>query len=553
MLTALRVENYGIIQQAEITFEQGFTAVSGESGAGKTLLLTAIPAVLGLTGNADQVGPFAKAFRLRAAFTVSVSHPLWTSLRQWGIEDDEVLIVQRDMSKEGRSIYRVQGQIVPRQAVRELAAELIDYSGQHHALRLFESAALLAWLDHYGELDALRGDVDSAFQTWRNARAHLEDLQNEERRADTVADKQKELAELQNFALELDEEDRMTQELLRLHSRQQLLAGSQRLNRLLDDPEGPNLVSLVAQIAREVDNLQRLDAHAHSLGDLVQQTQSVTDEFRLTLSEWASTLEQEPGRMEEMEARASDLARLKRRYNMDVPELIRYTDGLRKQLQVWENLDWELELARRKAAQAENAYMAVAADLSAKRQSAAEDAGARLNDLTREMEMPQARLSFSVEPSDASPSGIDRAVVLFSSSASQELRVASKVASGGELARIALAMAVLSGVRGELTLVFDELDAGLGGKSAARVGTLLRELGGRRQVIVISHQPSVAAQAVNHWTVAKIAEDSLVRSVVKCVRGPEREAEIARMLSGHNDEVAIQHARYLLSGGGEGG
>ncbi len=552
MLSALRVENFGIIQQAEITLAPGFTAVTGESGSGKSLLLTAVPAVLGLAGNADQVGPFAASFRLRAAFSVSSSHPLWAGLHQWGVEDDDVLIVQRDMTKEGRSIYRVQGQIVPRQAVRELAPELIDYSGQHHALRLFEPSALLVWLDHYGQLDGLRDRVDSAYQVWRAEKAAWQEMMRGARDEETMAVKSQEFADLAALGLEIGEEEHLSRELVRLHSRQQLLEGYQALSQLVDGVDGVSLVSQLDRTRRQVEGLKRLDSAAGLLEGLIGQAQDVVDEFRLALSEWASSLEQGPDRLEEMEARASDLARVKRRYGMTVAEVIQYAEALHKEIQGWENLEWDLHVAERRAHDAEQAYRTVAQDLSGRRREAAEEAGQRLNGLIREMEMPHARVQFVLDTAEPSAAGTDRAGILFASSAKQELRVASKVASGGELARIALAMAVLSGGKGDVTLIFDELDAGLGGESAARVGALLRELGRSRQVVAISHQPSVATQAADQWLVVRMAEDSMVRSVVKRVRGAEREREIARMLSGHADFVALEHARHLLSEGEEG-
>ncbi|MCY0907884.1 MAG: DNA repair protein RecN, partial [Sulfobacillus thermotolerans] len=185
------------------------------------------------------------------------------------------------------------------------------------------------------------------------------------------------------------------------------------------------------------------------------------------------------------------------------------------------------------------------------RKEAALSVSRRVSDLVHEMEMPHAVVTLRLEASEPSATGLDRASVVFASSAQQELRLANKVASGGELARIALAMAVLSGGRTDVTLIFDELDAGLGGESAARVGSLLQQLGKDHQVVAISHQPSVAARAADQWVVARTAEDTIVRALVKRVQGVEREREIARMLSGQVDSVAMGHARHLLGEGEE--
>lgn len=551
MLSALRVENFGIIQQAEISLTAGFTAVTGESGAGKSLLLTAVPAVLGLAGTADHVGPFAGSFRLRAAFSVASSHPLWTALRQWGIEEDDVLIVQRDMSREGRSIYRIQGQIVPRQAVRDLATELIDYSGQHHALRLFEPTTLLTWLDHYAQLNDLRDAVEAAYQQWRTAKTAWQELLQGSAKAEVMAEKAQEYASLKALGLSVDEESQLTKDLGRLRSRQQLLEGSQALSQIVDGAEGTSIIAQLDQARRQVEGLVRLDPSAVTMEGLIQQAQDVIDELRLALSEWASGLEQGPDRLEELEARANDLARVKRRYGMTIPEVLQYMQALHRDLQGWENLEWDLRVAERQAMEAEEAYRKVAEELSRIRKEAALSVSRRVSDLVHEMEMPHAVVTLRLEASEPSATGLDRASVVFASSAQQELRLANKVASGGELARIALAMAVLSGGRTDVTLIFDELDAGLGGESAARVGSLLQQLGKDHQVVAISHQPSVAARAADQWVVARTAEDTIVRALVKRVQGVEREREIARMLSGQVDSVAMGHARHLLGEGEE--
>ncbi|PSR29209.1 MAG: hypothetical protein C7B47_02485 [Sulfobacillus thermosulfidooxidans] len=552
MLTALNVENFGLIHHADVTFDKGFTAVTGESGAGKSLLLTAIPAVFGLSGTADQVGPFGNSFRIRAAFSVSPADLLWNVLRQWGIEEDDTLIIQRDMTAEGRSTYRVQGQIVTRQVLRELAPELIDFSGQHHALRLFDSSPLLLWLDHYAQLEPLRSQVETAYHAWRKQKAAHAELTANVPDAHIIASKRQEVEELLQLHLDAEEEERLSRELTRLHSRQRLLEILHTIEQDLDNAESGNVVSLLGRIARNVENLMRLDADAMSLGSLVDQTISVVDELRLALNEWASHLDQEPGQLEALESRANELAKVKRRYNMGIDELVRYTETLQQDLEKWENFEWELHIAERKLRDAESEYMHRAEELSKQRRVAAEDVSGKLSELVHEMEMPASQVRFVLETNEPAQWGLDHAAIFYASSAQQDMKPATKVASGGELARLALAMAVLGGSHGGATLIFDELDAGLGGQSAARVGRLLRSLGEHRQVIVISHQPSVAANAHSQWIVVKTPDENGVRSIVKCVENHDREQEIARMLSGQSDAMATSHARHLLEWGKRG-
>lgn len=547
MLSALKVQNFGLIQQAEIAFDMGFTAVTGESGAGKSLLLTTIPAVFGLSASAEQVGPFGASFRIRAVFSVSSSHPLWNNLRPWGVDEDDMFIIQRDMTREGRSTYRVQGQIVTRQAVRELAPDLIDFSGQHHALRLFDSGQLLLWLDHFAHLDSLRAEIDSAYHEWRRLKANHVELSANVPTVEMVTAKREELDELLALRLDVEEEERLSRDLSRLHSRQRLLEILQTIEQDLENSESGNVVGLLSRISHHIGNLARLDDEAGDrLGNIVNQAISMVDELRLAFHDWGSQLDEEPGQLEALEARANQLARMKRRYNMSMSELVRYTESLQQDLAKWENFEWELKVSERKLHSAEEEYMQLARDMSDQRLKAAESVSTQLSQLVHEMEMPSSQVHFGLEPSDPSAWGIDHSAVYYAPSSQQELRLATKVASGGELARIALAMAVLGGTQGGATLIFDELDAGLGGQSALRIGHLLRELGEHRQVVVISHQPSVAAQAHDQWTVIKTPDDTGARSLVKHVRGEDRVREIARMLSGQSDNMALEHARHLL-------
>ncbi len=546
MLSLLKVENFGLIRQAEVQFDDGFIAVTGESGAGKSLLLTAIPAVFGLGANQDLIGPFGSGFRIRAVFSLSRSDLLWDGLRQWGIDEDDVLIVQRDMSQEGRSTYRVQGQIVTRQAVRELAPKLIDFSGQHHALRLFESNQLLLWLDRYADLESLRKDTDLAYDAWKNAKAAHNALLTNTPSPEVLAAKRRELDEFNALHLDPEEEERLTGDLARLHSRHRLLESLQMIEQDLESNDSGNVISLLNHMSHHVTYLIRIDPSAANLGSLTEQAVAIAEELRVELSEWASRLDQDPGQLETLETRANELARVKRRYKLSIDELLRYAKSLEEDLTRWDDFEWQLHITERKLQEAEDEYFRLARELSQARQTATKEVSRELCRLVREMEMPGSSLLFGLESGDPTASGLDHAVILYAPSAQQELRPATKVASGGELSRIALGMAVMGGTQGSTSLIFDELDQGLGGQSAAKVGFLLRSLGARQQVIAISHQPSVAASADYQWTVVKVLDDAKVQSSVKFVEGQDREGEIARMLSGQSDQMAREHARHLL-------
>ncbi len=548
MLSLLKVENFGLISQAEVQFDKGFNAVTGESGAGKSLLLTAIPAVFGLGANQDQIGPFGSGFRIRAVFSVPLSDSLWDGLRQWGIDEDDVLIIQRDMSQEGRSTYRVQGQIVTRQAVRDLAPKLIDFSGQHHALRLFESNQLLLWLDRYAGLEIKRQETDKAYFAWRNAKAAYSTLTANVPSPEVLSEKRQELDELRDLHLDVEEEERLTRDLARLHSRHRLLELFHSIEEDLENNESANVISLLNRMSHNVANLARLDPSSGNVGNLMEQAIAIVEELRSDLNEWASHLDQDPGQLDILETRANELARVKRRYDMSIEELLWHIQSLQEDLARWEDFEWQVHIAERKLHDTEQEYFRLAHELSRARRLATQGVSEELTRLVQEMEMPASMVQFGLEPAEPTASGLDHAIILYAPSTQQELKPATKVASGGELSRIALGMAVMGGTQGSASLIFDELDQGLGGQSAAKVGVLLRTLGERQQVIAISHQPSVAANAHYQWAVVKVLDNNTkAQSSVKFVEGQDREREIARMLSGQSDQMAIEHARHLLT------
>lgn len=549
MLRSLRVENFGLFRMVELDLDSGFIAITGESGTGKSLAMEAIQAGLGTRLPSERIGPFAESTRIRLVFELPEDHAVWDYLSGWGIESDSHLVVQRDHGSDGRSVFRVQGQVVPAQAVKTMRPWLIEFSGQHQSLRLLQAQEFLDWLDRYGQLTAFRGRVADAHRRWTEARRELQSLMDSRLSEDTIQEYREALQEIQAVQLEPEADQKIQEELIRVRFGKKLWEGYGQVRELLERTSPPGILDQIYQALHILEGLAKIDSGiAPALGILRESGESLED-VRLQLGKWSESLDLDPVAVAELEERGDQIARLKRKFGPELSDVSRYRDELQNKLAAMDNLDWEIGRQQQAVNRTQQELAGLSQQLSEARKEAAGRASAELTRLIREMEMPTGTIELRLEAHDISASGQDAVGVLFSASRGQPATLLAKAASGGELARVALAMAVMVGDQQGVSLVFDELDAGLGGVGANRVGLLLHELGQQAQVLVISHQPAVASRATQHFVVQKHVRDKVTESTIVPVRDADREVEVARMLSGSGKDVALRHARQLLSEG----
>ncbi len=545
MLSALVVENFGLFQEVAVEFGPGFNAITGESGSGKSLLFSAISFALG--GRAtDYVGLFSDSTRVRLTFLVGEHHAVFNDLADIGIEPDDWLVVQRDLSREGRSTYRVQGQVVPAQTVRQTITGLLNITGQHQSMRLADPDTLLGWVDRIAGLDPLRHEVLERYRHWQTALQSLVRLQEAGRHPDEVARLRIVAEDVAGAAIMANEDQELTQELARLRQSQQLVDEYQGILRLLEQDEHGVLPTL-GRLVRALDHLKGLDESLQSAVELIESAMTSTQEAEWALNQWHDKLNLDPDHLEQVERRADLLARLKRKYGPSLEEVVEAGNAASATISELDNLAWESDRQEIATHEALRRYEEAAENLSVARSTAAKSLGGEIASLLEDMEMPGTRLFLNISRAPYGPTGWDKMECEFSANPGNPPRPLSKVASGGELSRIALAMAVVEGDRGSATLVLDELDAGLGGGGAERVGALLAKLGQSRQILVISHQPTVAARAACHVMVSKTVLEQSTESHAMVLTAGAREREIARMLSGNKESLALAHARQLLA------
>lgn len=553
MLRALRIENFALFRDAELEFGDGFTVITGESGTGKSLCVEAISVGLGARHAADRTGPHASGTRIRLTFEVGTDHAVWSVLSPIGIAVDDWLVMQRDVTAEGRSVFRAQGQIIPAQAVREAAARLVQSTWQHQALVIAEPGYLLGWLDRFGGAATVRGRVEATYREWQAAVRERQALAEDTADPAMIDERRALLTEIVDLDLKPGEDEELTRQLARLRAGQRLIEGYGEIRQMLEGEPDGGILANVDALVRQIGALGRVDPDLAGAEELAGQAVAVLDELRLTLGNWARNLELDAGLLERTEARADRIARLKRRLGCELPEILALRDQLQTDIARMENRAWELSQLDRRVADLEAVYRGAAAELSRMRAEAALKAEEALTAVVRQMEMPAAVVTFRLGSAKPQASGMDLVECGFMAGPGQPARPLAKVASGGELSRVALGLAVLDGTRSPRTLIFDELDAGLGGASADRVGRFLQQLGDFTQVLAVSHQPTVAAKARGHWVIEKVVRGGVTESVARAATSADREREIARMLSGSGDRVALEHAQQLLTEGEQRG
>jgi DNA repair protein RecN (Recombination protein N) len=560
VIESLRIANLAVVEEVELEFGPGLNVLTGETGAGKSIVLGALGLLAGGRASADAVRRGAEQGVVEAVFRTRALPELEAELAARGLPlGDGELVVHRSVSRSGRSRARVAGELVPLATLQELLSGRIEISSQHSSQSLLRVESHGRLLDASGDLLAVRDGVAHRFAALQEARAELASLRSRseerERRRDFAAFQ---LAEIEAANLEPGELERLGAEQARLaHAEELRREGAGAVRALSGDAlesGSEGAADLVARARRGLEEAAELDP---SLAPQVARLAALDAELRdaaLDLERWADGIEVDPERLGEVEERIGRVEKLRRKYGHTIQAVLATRDELAAELASLEGAgDRTAELEERcgrLAAELERE----AARLSRGRAEAARALSARVEELLRDLGMPKARFGVELGPAAApeglpcGPGGLEAPVFSFAANPGEPLRPLHKVASGGELSRVFLALrGALRRAAAGMVLVFDEVDAGIGGGVAERVGRCLAELAADHQVLCITHLPQIAACADLHFLVEKA--DRRGRSGVRVVRveGPERVQEIARMAGGAVvSEATRRHAADLL-------
>ena len=554
VLTELSVENVALIEEATLELSPGLNVISGETGAGKTLLATALQMLLGGRARSETVRSGAQRATVEGTFVLPAetgSQILTDSLGDLAeeIEQDEAIVLRRTLTGEGRSRCYVGGVSVPVRALASLGERLVSYHSQREQTRLTEPAEQLAILDDFldSEASEARHGHEGIWRSVERDRNELQELKTtSEARLREVEFLRYQVSELESAGYDPQELSDLSRERDRLRNVTDLLRATAAASSALSSEDGTGAVDAVARAASELETASGYD---DSLSGLLERLGGLSAELEDVLYElrsYVDELEADPNRLEAVDDRLAAMRALERKYG----DVEGYLEESRARLSRLENIDEETAELEARLAEGERRLEILGAALRAGREAAA----ARLSEKVQENlgDLNLGKTTFRVElvPTEPGPSGTERVEFMIQPNPGEPELPVRRYASGGELSRIMLAIR-LSQERVEpgATYVFDEVDAGIGGETATAVGTKLRELGDRNQVLTITHLPQIASEAGTHVVVEK--EESKGRTITRIERieGEERRRELARMLSGRIDEASLAHASELLVGG----
>ena len=559
MLAELRIVNFALIEQLSLQFQSGFTVLTGETGAGKSLLIDAIALLVGGRASTDQIRSGEDEAQLEAAFHLPDTHPLLQHLRSQDIigRNESDLILRRVLSRSGRHRVYVNGSLCPLRVLEELGGTLVDIHGQHEQQSLLATAKQLDALDGFGRLYVLRRKYEQAYLGWRELRAKLDVLQRD------VADRTKRESLLRFQVQEIEQAGLLPDEEEQLRSERQRLVHAHRLRELaheahveLQEDEQAVLTRL-GRIGRALGELAQTDPTMGDCEQAVGESTIQLKELAGRLRDYAQQLEADPDRQVVVEDRLDLIQRLKKKYGGSVEAVVATGRLAQEELQLLDNREERTaELTGLLDEEARRLHT-LAQQLSKKRIDAATRmttfVGAELAALKMEQAIFQVTVSSDESAEGLGPAGRDRVEFLLSSNPGEPPRPLGRVASGGELSRIMLALkTVLAEMDQVPVLVFDEIDTGVGGAVAAAMGTRLRKLGSFHQVFCITHLPQVASQAEHHLLVEKGLESQRTSTSVRALKGMGREEEVARMLSGPTITKKVRETAAELIAGAKG-
>lgn len=554
MLTHLQLRDLVIVDHVELSLGVGLTALTGETGAGKSIIVDALLLVAGGRGTGDLVRKGAERAEVAASFD-SLPGPAITWLKDQSIEHAGEVVVRRVVGLDGRSRAYINGQVVPLQSLREFGEFLLEVHGQQEFQHLVKRSAQRDLLDQHANLTPQTLKIASIFERYRAAVSEFEALQaaavNREARLDLLS---YQLTELKSEVTSVAEIEALFIEQKRVSSRGRLAAAAQAALEAIADSES-SAHDLLSKAQAAVRNVADADPTLAEAGRLVAEAVILTQEATLSLRRYVDALDMDPSRQEEIERRAASLEALARKHRLGVLELPAQLARTESELEALQNAQLTLGNLEQNISVLAEEYRATAHKLSLARKLAAHDLGAKITQLMQSLSMVggQFEVSVTANSTEFSPHGSDEIEFLVSANPGQAPKNLAKVASGGELSRISLAVQVAASANtSALCRVFDEVDAGIGGAVAEIVGRQLRQLGEHAQVLCVTHLAQVASQAHSQFCVVKQNAAGKTLTTVQALSKEERVDEIARMLGGINiSDKALAHARDMLDPSGQ--
>ena len=549
MLSLLHIENIAVIEQADISFDRGFNILTGETGAGKSIVIDAISAILGERAYRDMIRTGANKASVRAVFT-DVPELGWFA--ENGVEYDPETIIQREIHLDGKNVCRVNGSLVTVSILRKLGIQLINIHGQHDSASLFDENNHLQFLDAFADNEQLRADYAEKYEAVAKLRREIDRMTMDEgeklRRMENL---KYQIEEISKAELEAGEDEE-------LEARRKLLQNAEKLSNGMDaaveclygGDDSDGAAGLLAEAERALARLAKFGdslAGLHEkVADLMYQVQDVAEEVRDARDDLSYSADE----LEQIESRLDVIHRLRRKYGVTCADILDYLEKAKQELDEIEFADDHLERLKGKLKKAEKTAWDAAFALRENRKATAETLSARILTELAQLDMPRVQFSCQFTELELTNNGADAVAFYMSANAGEALKPLSKVASGGELARIMLAMKNVLAEQDQVnTLIFDEVDTGVSGRAAQKVAEKLRSVARNKQVLCVTHLPQLAALANIHLLIAKSERDGRTYTTVTPLDIEGRKRELARIIGGANiTETTLKSAEEMLKG-----
>ncbi len=562
MLQEIRVEHYAVVEKLSVRFRAGLNLLTGETGSGKSIVVDALSLLLGARASADVIRSGSRRARITGVFEVEETPELRRLLDDSGLDlEENELVVERELLDSGKSRAYVNGRFVPLSLLRELAGGLADIHGQHEQQDLFHTRTQLAMLDAFADQTALVSQVAAAYRQWKDSTKRLDELRGDEKERLRLLDLHRfQHQEIEQAKLEAGEDEELqTQSRLLAHAEQVKEAAARGYDLLYESPA--SAATQLKAARRALEELARFDPSLNPLSETLDNARAQVEDAALELSRYLDGLEFDPGRQAEVEDRLAAIEKLKRKYGATVDEVLAYGEEVGKRLEQIESLETTIAEVEKRQRDAAEQYTAQARKLSAGRREAAGRLGSQVKAelASLAMEAAEFQVAFDEVKDGAagwSAAGNDRIRFLASANPGQPPRPVAQAASGGELSRIALALktCLAAAPRTQTentlprTLVFDEIDSGVGGRVAEALGRRLKQIAQHHQVLCVTHLPQIAGFADAHYFVEKRQQQGNTFASVVELSKKERAEELARMLSGAEvTAAALRHARQILN------
>ncbi|QPJ64296.1 MAG: DNA repair protein RecN [Candidatus Nitrohelix vancouverensis] len=562
MLSHLQIENFAIIDKLTVDFQSGLNVLTGETGAGKSILLDALNLILGGRADYDCIRTGETSARVEACFQVDGKR-LLGMLDELGVElDDGQLIVKRVLSSNGKGRCFVNDSQVSVAALSNLGSRLVDIHGQHDHQTLLHPENHLDLLDLYGKTMTDRIQLGEAFAAWRkdvDALRRLREAEASKKEREELLSFQ--LNEIEQANLQEGEEDDLLAERNKLRNSEKLHQSASRAQDILSEAD-PAVLSQLGQALRELESLAGIDEEAKPLSERAQTALFEIEELTEELRDYARSILSDPSRLEEIEDRLAELTGLKRKYGGDLSAVMERRDAIASELESLASSQESMQSLENSIKDHQKKLQQMATELADRREKIAEQLKDKIEKELRDLNMNSVQfgtrfsydadadsfVKFRGKATKLGSLGLGTMEFLFSPNPGEELRPLAKIASGGEISRVMLAIKTILNKQDDVpVLIFDEVDTGIGGNTAEKVGVKLKKLAATKQVFCVSHLPQIAGMADAHFSVRKEVKGKRTRSVIELLKYEERVEEIARMSAGATiTDAAREHARQMI-------